>query len=261
MSTSFKYALITGATSGIGEALARKLAKEKVALFLTGRSHERLQELKEELGQQVAVSTETADLAVQEEREKIIQWIRRAKPDLVINNAGVGLYGSIAETEKEEQLNVVEVNVMALTELTIETVKTFVQANKKGVILNVSSVAGFTPFPCFATYAASKAYVNSFSRAVDIEVQPLGIRVLTTCPGMVDTQFGKRASHGEYQSTQNKMTPTFAAEEIWKQIQKEKQLYIFNFRYRIGTFLLRFLSSHRWLLRRLQKVIKDRVQK
>lgn len=186
-----KRALITGATSGIGEALAHLLAQKGYALILTGRNIEKLHTVAKELQAEEAIA---ADLQKREERHKLVALIRSKMPELVINNAGFGLYGDLMSLSVEEQLSILEVNATAALELTLEAARALIQAGKRGVILNVSSVAGEYPCPGMSVYGATKAFLTSFSEALHTEAAPKGVSVLVSCPGMVKSDFAARAS-------------------------------------------------------------------
>lgn len=262
MTQKFKLALITGASSGIGAALAAKLAGEGIALLLTGRNAERLEALAEKLRTQVSVQTLLADLALPEDRERLCREIKTQGPDLVVNNAGFGLYGNILRHSVQAHSELIPVNIEALTELTIEAARSMVAGKVKGTICNVSSAAAFQSFPSAAVYAATKAYVNSFSEAVDAELEPHGIRVLASCPGAVTTQFSPRAAgKGQVDADpySHSMPVAFAADEIWRQIQTGKGIHIFNWRYRLGVFLGRYFLPKRTVQRALSSRIEERV--
>jgi uncharacterized protein len=260
----FNLAFITGASSGIGEALARLIAQKGINLFLLGRNQSKLDQLKDELSSKVHVDILSADLGKTEERQKVIHLIREQSPDLIINNAGLGFYGDSIERSTSEALEVLDVNVLALVEFTLEGARTLISQQRSGTILNVSSVAGCLPsFPGFAIYGASKAFVNYFTASVDEELYAQGIHVLAACPGVVDTHFQERA--GSKKTEQNKdgnskeprMTAQFAAEEIWKQIENEQVIRIFNWKYRLSIFITLFIP-HKWLRKLLKASIKSR---
>ena len=254
----FNFALVTGATSGIGEALCHILADKKINLIITGRNEEKLRELKNQLQSKVDVQTLVADLADENQTKQLLSVIRDNVPDLVINNAGFGFYGAAIEDSLKKQADILKVNGLSLLEITIEAAGALRKANKKGVILNVSSVAAFFPFPYFSTYSASKAFVNQFSENMDYELKYSGIRVLAACPGMVKTAFVQRAG-GVYDQEDNySMSPEFAAEEIWNQIVKLKKLHIFNFKYKLAVILSRFLPKF-VLAKMLMNQIKERL--
>lgn len=259
----FSLCLITGASSGVGEALARLAADKGINLILCARNEERLKALSGELSAKVKVNLVIADLAASEGRSKLIEAIHREAPDLVINNAGRGVYGDALTAETREAMQMMELNGMAILELTLEAARTLVSFNKRGVILNVSSVAAFLVFPKFAIYAASKAFVNHLSESLDAEMRPYGVRILAACPGMVATNFRKNAGQtqpfgkGRLQS----MSSEFAAEQIWWQIEKQKPVYAFNWPYRLIAFLAKYILPKKLLERFLSKSIEERIAK
>lgn len=243
MTRKFNRALITGATSGIGESLAILLASKGIPLILTGRNQAKLEELKSSLKTQIEIVV--GDLSSKEDRKVLVNKISEFKVDLLINNAGFGFYGEIVEVETDALLEMIELDVMAVVELTAEAAKSMVKNGQKGIIMNVSSVAAFHVLPNLATYSASKAFLNSFSRAVDFELMEKGIRVLASCPGRVATGFQSRASGGKVKSNDGGlfMTSEFAAKEIWKQILCEKPVHIFDWKYRFSTFMTYFIPT------------------
>lgn len=258
----FNLSLITGASSGIGEAIARLLAKKKINLILTGRDEDKLKQLKDELKVFVHVEILALDLTVKEDLDHLVKTIHQLKPDLVFNNAGFGFYGE-AISDIYRQIEIIDLNIKALVKITLESVKTLKKANQKGVILNVSSAAAFQIFPGFSTYAASKAFVNSFSVSLDYETKEFNIRILTACPGMVKTKFKQRASSNKFldqeESLSFSMEPSFAANEIWKQIVKQKTLRIFSFYYRIATFFTKYFLPASFVAKTLYANMRKRA--
>jgi short-subunit dehydrogenase len=252
-----KKALITGATGGLGEALARECAKHGLDLILTGRDEKHLSSLANELRAQVNVMCHAADLT---HPESIIPLVHAHVPDLIINNAGFGLYGRAVDLPLASQQEMIDVNMKALVALTLEGAKAMLHANKKGTILNVSSAAGFFVYPTFAIYSASKTFVNHFSQAVDAEVREQGVRVLVACPGQIETGFRNRASRGYPQKKEGyTMTPDHVAKLIWSQIEKGKSLEIIDWRYRLLTRMGQ-LVPQRWLQRPLRNTLLGRYQ-
>lgn len=245
MNQRFKRALITGATSGIGEALARIAASKGIALVLTGRNQIKLNELKNELSHQVPVEVLAVDLVSRQERKDVVYLIRDNPVDLLINNAGSGLYGPAITKNPQELLNMLELDAAAVLELTVEAAGAMLNAKQSGVIMNISSAAAFQIIPGLAVYSAAKAFVNSFSQSMDYELKEKGIRVLVACPGKVATQFSSRASGGKMKSEPGGtvMTTDFAANEIWNQIVKEKALHIFDWKYALSAFASSFIPT------------------
>jgi uncharacterized protein len=171
------------------------------------------------------------DLSKKEERKTLLEEITKEKPDLIINNAGFGLYGPSVELSIEDQLDLIEVNVSALVEISLHSAKELIQAKKGGTILNISSAGAFLPFPNFNLYASSKAFVNHFSLTLDAELRPYRIRVLCACPGQIVTAFRSRASKGHMPHPDPIAMPVEeAVAHLWKQIEKEIPLYVFNWK-------------------------------
>lgn len=252
---TFEKAFVTGASSGIGQALATLLANKGIPLILQGRDEEKLHAIADELRTLVPVETVVGDLTKVEERARIVQAIHQGAPDLLINNAGMGLYGEALTFTTAEQMDILNLNGEAVLELTLEGARTLASHRKDGVILNVASVAGFIPIPHFAIYSASKAFVIHVSESLDEELRPRGIRVLTSCPGVVRTNFQKRAMKGGPKLPRQMavMTPEYAAEQIWQQIESGKSVRVFNWIYRLSYFLVRYVMPRAWLFTTVRK--------
>lgn len=184
--------LITGASSGIGEAFARRLAAEKHNLVLVARREKALHELCDELMLKHAITAHyvVLDLAEPDADLRLFEETQRHgfEVDWLINNAGFGSTGDFATLEVGRELQMIELNISALVALTHCYLKPM-RERKSGTIINVSSAAGFQPIPFMATYAATKAFVSSFSEAIAEENRPYGIQVLALCPGSTKTNF------------------------------------------------------------------------
>ena len=190
--------LITGASAGIGREFARQIAGRGRSLILIARREQRLNELRDELKQQhpnLTLHIRKTDLADLTQLKELVAWLEREKidVDLLINNAGLGDLGSFATSDPIRNEQMTLVNVVALTSLTRHLLPQMI-ARKRGGILNVSSSAGFLPIPTFAVYAATKAYVTSFSEALRAELYGTGVSVCVLCPGPVHTEFQEVAS-------------------------------------------------------------------
>lgn len=255
----FSLALITGATSGIGWALSHLLADQNISLILSGRDGERLEALRSELAFKVPVITVKADLL--KDRALLVETIHSHVPDLVINNAGYGLYGDALTYETQQQIDLLTVNANAVVELTLESARTLISLEKKGTVLNVASAAAFETMPAFAVYAAAKSCVVKFSEALDYETASHGVRILTACPGMVDTNFRERAASGTPQVKERGMTPQFAAEQIWRQIVNEKRIHVFDWTYKVARFLSNYILPKKFVARYVYSKIISRVKK
>ena len=158
----FTKAIITGASSGIGESLARLLAGQGIALILTGRDTKRLEAIASDLQHKVPVTSCTLDLLKPDDLAKLTRIIHEEVPDLVINNAGAGLYGDVLTYETAEQLEIYHLNATIPMQLTIEASRALMTAGKKGVILNLSSTAAYQVFPQLAGQAAAKSFTSDF---------------------------------------------------------------------------------------------------
>ena len=179
-------ALVTGASSGIGLEISRVLAPMVDRLVVTGRQVEALRDLEQELGDIVEVEVIVADLATESGVDSLIGGA--GDVDLLVNNAGYGLYGRLVDQDPDVVLGIIDVNVRALTRLGHHYAAKM-KARGEGRILNVASIAAFQPGPGLAVYCASKAYVLSLSRAMSAELRGSGVTVTALCPGYVKTGF------------------------------------------------------------------------
>ena len=192
-------ALITGASSGIGAEFARQLAPHARSLILVARRLDRLEALKRELDRPgLTIHCHTADLADEVQIEALLAALAASgeRVSLLINNAGLGDHGFFEESDWSRVSAMLDVNVKALTRLTHALLPDLVRAGR-GAILNVSSIAGLLPLPKMAVYAASKAYVSSFSEALRAELRDTGVSVTALCPGPVNTEFFEGAERAD----------------------------------------------------------------
>jgi uncharacterized protein len=190
-----RVTLITGASAGIGAELARVFAAHGHRVALVARRLDRLTALAGEIeaaggSKPIVIS---CDLEQPDAGDRIAAALAAAgaEVDYVVNNAGFGLFGNAVELDRAEQLNIIAVNIRALTELSLRFSESLIK--HRGGILNVASIAGFLPGPGMAVYYASKAYVLSFSEALRGELARRGVRVTTLCPGPVPSEFQVRA--------------------------------------------------------------------
>ena len=235
-------ALITGASSGIGAELARVFAAHGHELVLVARRQDRLAALAAEiaaagrprpavlaldLGRRDAVATLAAELSA-----------RGLEPAIVVNNAGFGLSGPAAALDRGEQLAMIDLNVRALTELSLAFIDSL--ARHRGGILNVASVAAFLPGPGMAVYYASKAYVLSFSEALHRELAGRGITVTALCPGPVPTEFQARSGMRLNFAARSLQIPAARVAQIgYDGFMRGKRVVIAGIGNRIGVFLMR----------------------
>jgi short-subunit dehydrogenase len=235
--------LITGASAGIGTALAHVFAAHGHELLLIARREQRLAEIAAAIAAkgQRRPTILTLDLGRADAVERIGVALAAGglEPEIVVNNAGFGLVGDAADLDRGEQLAMIDLNVRALTDLSLAFVEPL--ARRRGGILNVASVAAFLPGPHMAVYYASKAYVVSFSEALHAELKPRGVRVTVLCPGPVATEFQERAG------IRNVALPpiiTLSADAVaeagYRGLQAGKRMVVPGFGNRAVTVLTRF---------------------
>jgi len=205
--------LLTGASAGIGTALAHEFANHDHELVLVARREQRLNALADAIAAsgRARPIVLAVDLQSPEAGPSIAAALneRGLEPSIVVNNAGFGLVGAAADLDIAEQRAMIDVNVSALTDLSLRFVASL--ERHKGGILNVASIAGFMPGPRSAVYYATKAYVLSFTEALHQELAPRGIRVTALCPGPVPTEFQARAGVPEARGPRSL---TLSAEEV-----------------------------------------------
>jgi short-subunit dehydrogenase len=235
--------LITGSTAGIGRSLVHLFAQKKFKLIITGRNQTELQVLYEEFRENIVHSI-VADLSNEKEVKVVVDLIHQYCPDIIINNAGFGLYGEALSYLTSQQKNIVDVNINAVLELTLEGARSLISHKKRGVILNVSSAIAFQVAPMMTVYSASKAFINQFSQGLDEELRAQGVRILVACPGMVKTDFSQRAGMNRSKKQVAVMSSEFVAQAIWKQIESLTPLTIINWKYRLLTWFSYLLPKH-----------------
>jgi hypothetical protein len=193
-----RVALVTGASSGIGTEIARRLALEGFDVVLAARRKDRLVELaaRIEKEQRVRAHAVAADLSTLGGAEALVQDVEALGVTLtaLVNNAGFGVYGNLVDQSIERTLEMIRLNVVSLTFLTHHYVKQMV-ARGRGHILQISSIGAFQPSPYYAVYSATKSFVLSFSEALHYELQGTGVTVTTSCPGLTETEFHEVADH------------------------------------------------------------------
>jgi uncharacterized protein len=185
-------ALITGASGGIGEAFAQELATRNTNLVLVARSEEKLNQLASQLQEKYKIQVDVIikDLTETTATGELFDTVKSKglTIDMLINNAGFGDYGDFAERDGERQVKMVQLNVLALVDLTHKFLP-IMRQRRSGSIINVASIAAFQPIPYLSVYAASKAFILSFSEALWAENRSHNVRVLCVCPGPTETNF------------------------------------------------------------------------
>jgi short-subunit dehydrogenase len=187
---AFRWAVVTGASSGIGAAFARALAARGERLVLVARREDRLRALAQELGGEEKALVLPADLARPEACARLADELARrgVEVDLLVNNAGVGHSSAVHEQPLERMLGMIDLNVRAAVELTRRVLPGMVE-RQRGRIVNVVSTSAFQPIPFLAVYAASKAFLLSFTEALADELAGTGVRVQALCPGLTESEF------------------------------------------------------------------------
>lgn len=244
-------ALITGATSGIGRSIARNLSKRGWELILTGRNESALIGLKEELGNTEIIK---ADLSKREDVFKVYRFCCGKGVDMLVNNAGYGVFGRFIETDLENELDMINVNITAVHIL----MKLFLRDFRKqghGRILNVASSAGFLTGPLLSSYYASKNYVVRLSLAVAEELrrERSNITITVLCPGPVDTNFNDRAG---VSFSMKPISAEYAADYAVRKVLSGQLIAIPGFMVRAGVAASRFVPHS--LLARLVYGIQKR---
>lgn len=223
-----KYAVVTGASSGIGRAFARQLSKEGYSLILAARRKERLLALKKELEKKNGQIAEAfpCDLTSQKECFRLYDYCKEKNIDFLINAAGIGRVGYTMEHSPEQELEMLNLNVTAVQLLT----KLFLNKIKKGYIINIASLAGCQPGPGMTVYGATKAYLISFGAGINYELkkQRKRQRVITVCPGSVQTEFDfiAGAKNSSWMRKLFQMTPNKCVILTLRELKKGKDFII-----------------------------------
>lgn len=220
--------LITGASSGIGAAFARKLAALGRNVFLVARSEDKLIALCNELGRLTSIRAQymAVDLRQPEARLQLFEETKKRELEIhtLINNAGFGSMGDFAKLDPERELEMIDLNITAVVDLTQKFLGPM-RERKRGAIINVASTAGFQPVPYMATYAATKAFVLSFSEALWDENRLHGIHVMALCPGVTETNFFD-ASGIDRPPMRTVQTAEEVVETALRALQRKKSLVI-----------------------------------
>ena len=243
MDTNPKWALITGASSGIGRALAHAFASRGYNLFLTARNEPALRQVAADCAEKFKVATEvyTADLAYPQAVDALITALspEHRTFEILVNNAGFGVQGAFQDTALNAELSMVHVQLDAMLKLT-KALLPGMAARRSGRILNVASVYSFAPVAFQSVYAASKAFMLSFSAALSEELRGSGVTVTALCPGLTQTEFRVRAGIPE-KSKAGGATAERIAEIAARQTLKGKRVVVPGFPNHLFAFLARRL--------------------
>ena len=238
-----KWAIITGASSGIGRALAFEFAAGNFNLLLTGRKESALNEVAGECAKKYSVQTEVvvAELSCVGGIDKLVEAIgSRTHPcQALVNNAGFGIHGDFASTNIEQNIQLLHVQLTAALRLTRAVLPGMIQ-QKSGRILNIASVYSFSPVPFQSTYAACKAFLLSFSSSLQNELTGTGVTVTVFCPGVTQTEFRFRAGIGQ-KRTDTGMLPADAARIAFRETMRGADLVVPGLANRAFVFVMRLL--------------------
>jgi short-subunit dehydrogenase len=251
-SPSEKWAILTGASSGIGRALAFELASHGFNVFLTARNEAALAEVAEACRRGFGVESEVfpADLADRDSTDRLIRVLSDRRFEVLVNNAGFGVKGDFAGTDIRDELRLLEVHLVALLRLTKAVLPRMIEA-RSGHILSVASVYSFAPVPMQSVYSASKAFVLHFSSALRNEVRGTGVRISVVCPGITRTEFRARAGMADRENSG--MAADRVARIAVAGMMKGKSLIVPGFQNRLFVFMARHLphrlfpSVVRWI--------------
>lgn len=258
-----KVTLITGASSGIGEEFARRLAAAGRDLVLVARTEEKLRELCDELMLEHKITAHyiAEDLAAAGSDKRIFDETEKhsMQVDWLINNAGIGSGGDFAMLDPENEIRLIDLNVRALVGLTNRYLRQM-RERGSGTIINVSSTAAFQPMPFRATYAATKAFVSSFTEAIAEENRPFGIRIMALCPGSTATNFFAAAGSEPTMKAGGQQTAEQVVETALNAIKGGRVKVISGWKNHIGAFAGAYLPNP-IMTRIVSRVLRQRYQK
>lgn len=242
-------ALITGASSGIGEEYAKQLAQRGYSLLLVARREDRLKALKQELETRypkIEIHYLSQDLLVHDASEQVLRWVQdhNWSVTLLVNNAGSGIYGYFQDNTLQEHHQTISLNVLSVIDLTHVFVKHMLSHGKPAFICNIASLGGYIPVSQFSVYSGTKAFVIAFSEALASELKNTNIHVFTLSPGGVYTEFSQHANQ-DIKSSRGMMSPEavvrFGLNKMFNRNRREvpgllNKLLLFVFQFLPTTF-------------------------
>ncbi|WP_339020632.1 SDR family NAD(P)-dependent oxidoreductase [Spiroplasma endosymbiont of Atherix ibis] len=244
------YAIVTGASKGLGYAYCEELLKLQYNIIAVARNTNSLKELQKKYSN-FKIETWDLDLSDLKNAYKLFEKSKKLDIEIVINNAGYGVWGYFYQTDLEKEMNMIDLNIKSLHIITKKFTQYFMEKNK-GRVINIASMGSFTPGPVFSSYYASKAYVLSFGVAINTELKKLksNVRVVTICPGALKTDFWNRSSSEQRAKLRNKSksmsSSVYAKNSLKKALKVKKKNYII-----FGTF--------NKLAKKLTKVIPEHI--
>jgi len=253
--------LITGASSGIGAAFARKFAALGRNVFLVARSEDKLITLCNELGRMSGIRAQyvALDLTEPDAPARLFEESKKRglEIDMLINNAGFGSMGYFSNLDSAREVEMIDLNIRALVDITHRFLIPM-RERKQGTIINVASTAGFQPVPFMATYAATKAFVLSFSEALSEENRPYGIHVMALCPGVTETNFFE-AAHMDRPPMRGSQTPEEVVDAALRGMKRHKSSIISGWTNKLVAFAVR-LFPRSVVLRLTGRVLRQRFE-
>lgn len=256
-----RWALVTGASAGIGAVMAEKLAARRMNVVLTARRLDRLETLAKRLRERHRIETAVVaeDLLLDGAPARLWSAANNGRQiDLLVNNAGFGTRGLFHEVPLARHLDILHVNGTVLLELTHRALQDM-RVRGHGGIINVSSIAAFQPVPHLSTYAASKAFVLSLSQAIWVENRDLGIRVVALCPGRTPTEFQAIAGTGSAEGAFGFRTPEQVVEAGLRALERDRSVEVPGIENRAASWAVRALPGSALL--RVMRTVARRVWK
>jgi len=255
-----KTVLITGGSSGIGYELAKLFVKNNYNLVLVAKDSKKLQNAAETLKDDgISILPIAKDLSGPDTPRQIYKLLQKENItiDILVNNAGFATYGLFTDTDLEEELKELQVNIVSLTHLTKLFVRDMLK-KREGKILNIASTAAFVPGPLMAVYYASKAYVLSFSEALSEELSNTEVSVTTVCPGPTNTGFAKNANLEKSKLFKGKnMDASFVAQAAYEGLRKNKTIVIPGINNKLMTNFVKFVPK-KIILKIVKKLQENR---
>ncbi|WP_088012428.1 SDR family NAD(P)-dependent oxidoreductase [Gottfriedia acidiceleris] len=254
-----KTVLITGPTEGIGYELTYLFAKDHFNLVLVARNKIKLEKMAISLMKQfnIKVMVISEDLSKENSAQSIFDQVLKSQMeiDILVNNAGVALYGEFCQTDLNKELKMIQLNIVTLTELVKYFLPNMIQ-KKSGQIINIASTSAFQPGPKMSVYAASKAYVLSFSEALSEELRHTGVSVTAVCPGPTRTGIINSSGGNNSKLFKGKMmTPKKVAKLTYEAANKKKTVVITGIKNKMLAQSVRFIP--RSIVRKLAKILLD----
>lgn len=252
-----RQAVITGASSGIGEQFAYQLADQGYTCLLIARREDRLMQVAERIRERGgSADYRVADLANPIQVEEIASHLENRHVDLLVNNAGYGSFGFVMDQDQQSEMDMLQLNIISLVRLTRAVVPQMM-ARKSGGIIQVASVVAFQPSPYMATYGASKSFVLHYSEAIQTELQETGVHVMALCPGGTDTEFAGRAQVGEHIQSMFTMKADQVVNQAIRSFNQRQRVVVPGAFNQVITHLHRFLPR-KWTSQAAGRILSPR---